>query len=170
MKKAVLIFASLFLTQCATPSKPTYEPTPSGPKGLEVREVLQKLNMDRSIEELGYEERRFDTCDLGYDRAGQCQRKHAVQIHFRLQCRDSVGTVESVSNIELIPVTSHHIRWRVGYYTGSTGTNSEGYGQIAFISPGSSRDQRLSLTVRENSLGVTASEVSRVIVPRDWCE
>lgn len=170
MKKLCLFFSiSLFLTSCATPSKPPAT-TVIGGVEISIDTLKSKLGMQRDITDLGFEEESFDTCDFGIDQEPSCKTNYLNIIHFRLQCRDSVGTVDSVTNIELIPVQSHHIRWKVGYFAGSTNTDSEGYGKVEFVSPGSSKSQRLSFRINQNSLGVTASEVSRIIVPKDWCE
>src|SRR5690606_5942664 len=109
-----------------------------------------------------------NSCKAGVS-SGSCKNQNFVLIHFRLQCRDSVETVQSVTDIELIPVRSQPIRWKVGYYTGQTYTDSDGYGQIRLISSGSSRRQRVVLHVKNNYLGLRAEEVSRIVVPRDWC-
>lgn len=169
MKKILAVaLLGLFLSNCTTPPKTEYPPG-EAPK-ISLDRLRSDLRMNRSIEDLGYQEKSFDTCDYGIDQSPNCRTQRLVVIHFRLQCRDSVGTVESVSNFELIPVRSNHVRWKVGYFAGSTSTNSEGYGRVEFLSPGSSKSQRFIVKVNDNNLGVTASEVSRIIVPRDWCD
>jgi hypothetical protein len=168
---------SMFLLNCASQPKdvegpgPIYDPYGDAPKSreLDLNQVRQRLDLDRSIEDLGFTEKRFDSCQ--FDNApADCGQRQFVLVHFRLQCRDSVGTVNSVSQIELMPVVSRKIKWRVGYFNGTTQTDEDGYGQVQFVAPGSSKNQRFSLQIKENSLGVTAAEVSRIIVPRDWCD
>ncbi len=170
MKKLLLTLSFIgLLVSCTGPEKkPDIKIPPSGQLSLE--SLKFQIGLGRSVEELGYSEKAFDSCQTDPTPLVNCGRKTFQLIHFRLQCRDSVGTVDSVSQVELIPVVSNRINWRVGSESGVARTDAEGYGQIQFVSNKSSKKQRMSLKIAGNSLGVTAEDVSRIIVPRDWCE
>ena len=136
---------------------------------VNIGKLTQVLRMERSYDSLGYEEKRFNTCKVGsgYPSDSNCQTHYLVTIHFHFQCRDSTGTVEQVVN--LMPFSSRRLEWKVGLFKGFVKTDREGFGQIRFVSPGSSKGQSLRLVDRPNSLRLGASGVRRIVTPRDWC-
>lgn len=167
----LLLSIFLFTFGCSTltpDSRRTDRHHPSVPS-VDYNHIQAALGMNRPSDKLGFEEKAFNDCDLGL-RNTHCRTQYFTVVHFRLQCRDSTGTVQSVSNIELRPVISRNVRWRIHQSTGLTTTDNRGYGQIRFVSPTSQRPYRMSLQVNENALGVRVAEVTRVVVPRDWCQ
>ena len=151
------------------PIQPSKSQT-SPPRSLPSLEVLEEeLGIERTTEDLGLIEKTFDPCERGY--AGvQCGNQNLSVFHFRILCRASVGTVDSVTHDELEPLRSPRIKWKLGLKNGLTQTDREGFGQVRVLAPGPSRDQLLILISGTNSLGIQASEASQIIVPRNWCD
>lgn len=174
MKNTILILAIIVLAGCTTAQKSegpqdTSRAGQQKSQAIDVDKLQSALDMDRSADELGYKEKAFNACKLGLS-SSQCQNQYLSVIHFRLMCRNSVGTVQSVSNYELTPVVSDNVRWTLGLYKGRASLDEEGYGRIRVITPGSSRSQKLSLQIRDQALGVSANEITRLVLPKDWCE
>lgn len=179
MTRLIIYFASLSLfAACASaprseePASPPTEPA-SGPAAKPVRTVdfptlTRTLQLDRAIQELGYEEKRFDPCELGIGPAGhqQCGTYFLAVIHFQLQCRDVDGTVE-IYNTE--PIRAKNVRWTLGRIQGKTETDHEGYGQVIAVAPASQRQQKLRITVGNDFLIVSAEQAKRLVTPPDWC-
>jgi len=128
--------------------------------------------MSRATEDLGYVEKKFDTCQIGYGYSStrDCRKESLVVIHFLLQCRDSEGTVsEALGASDVQPVSADRIRWNLGKREGMTRTDGEGYGQIRLATAASPKNEKLRLTIDGQFLALTASEVSRVVAPKSWC-
>lgn len=169
--KTLFVYAVLvvILAGCTTPEivkdpPPRPQPSPAPQSGL--RDLSRSLGLDRPREELGLVERYFRPCQ--YDSAA-CAAKFFSVINFRLRCRDSEGTVEAVSRSELQPLFYNRVKWWLGQDSGITETDAEGYGTIFAINPRSVQPSRLAIKIGTVSLGVSASEVRDIVVPRDWC-
>lgn len=191
MKKIGLGLSILFLAGCASTSdykrpvfvyNPPAKPTAQTPKTESVSDdsngsideiALKKfLGLDIEPQSLGYRERSFNTCDVGfgYSKSKNCRQQHMVLIQFRLQCRDSEGTVSRVlSSEDLQPISRKEVRWNLPGQKGVTETDSEGYAQILAIAPGSQRSQRLKLAKGNDFLYLRAGEITQIVTPRDWC-
>jgi len=89
-------------------------------------------------------------------------------VHFQLMCRDSEGTVSSVP-VSLRPIVSPYITWSVGSQSGVTKTDRSGYGQFTFISGNTVKDRRLILRKGAHYVGLTVSEITKVVLPKNWC-
>lgn len=177
----VLLFfgLNLFAVGCATIDSPDRQP----PDLSEVEErsdtmkeppldrdaLESRLKMSRHREQLGIEIKRFNACDLGLSYRN-CQPQYFTIIHFQIFCRDSNGTVESVSHSELTPMVARNLSWKLATDQGQTETDHQGYGRIRAVTPISPKSQRFILIRGKHSLGVTASEISKVIIPKDWCD
>lgn len=147
-------------------------PSREAPRGwVDVTRLQRSLGMSRSYSQLGFQEGRFNTCKVGsgYSSQSNCRDRRLSVIHFRLQCRASTGTVESVSEYELEPLIARRLTFILGSQRGYTQTNQQGYGQVRVISPNSSYHQRLVIKKGPNALGVKASQAGRIVLPRDWC-
>jgi hypothetical protein len=192
MKKH-LVFAAIFvlgLSACTSapprsespvskPSESTQRPSPSSGKaeGPEVESVdepaLQRaLGLEKSDSWLGYAEKAFDTCQVGYgySKVHNCRAKHFVVVHFQMLCRDSEGTVsEVVKSADLIKNADRKVRWSLKDLNGTTETDGLGYGQIRVISSQSQKQQRLKLAVENDFLYMRAGEVTKIVTPRTWC-
>lgn len=133
--------------------------------------LQEALRMGRSFDNLGFEEKRFNTCKVGsgYSDKYNCENLYFAVLHFRFQCRDSEGTVESVSMASLSPLSSTRLEWKVGLFEGLVTTDRDGFGQIRFISPGSSRNQSLRFVARPNSMRLGVGDARRIIAPNYWC-
>jgi hypothetical protein len=138
------------------------------------QEALQRwLGLDRELEDLGYAERSFDTCEagFGYSKSHNCQIKHMIVIHYRLQCRDSEGTVQqALTSADLRNIASENVRWTLPGQSGVSRTNGHGYGQIRGIFSSSQRNQRLKLGVGNDFLYMRANEITQVVTPQSWCQ
>ncbi len=172
------------ITGCSTVEKSQDTATPpplSDRSGMEEEEstepqidvfgIQRSLRMERSEDELGYKEKSFNTCAVGYGFSSthECRQQFLAVAHFRLQCRDTEGTVSSADHI-LTPITSSSIKWSIGSATGTTKTDGAGFGQIVTVLPKSSRRERIRITSDSKFVIVRANEFGRFVVPRDWCE
>lgn len=169
MKKLLLIF--ILLTACTTTPKP--EESQPAPPSIQKEEIPRneayiqsRLGMVRPINDLGHEERRFNPCDHGMK--GACTPQYLTVMHFQLLCRDSEGTVSDVP-LTLRPIHVPRVLWKIGGKSGGTRTDDEGFGQVTLISNRSTKGQRLILRIGKQFLGFTASDLSRVVLPQNFC-
>ncbi len=173
-----LLLLILFISACTTTTRPPTEgipeydsrpgPAPESGFKLDLRQLQSKLGMQRSIGELGFTEKRFNSCESGFKTPGNCRPQIFSVVHFRLLCRDSEGTVQDVP-VELTPLTSDKVTWKIGAYAGNTQTDSQGFGQFLVLSERTVRGQRLMLRIGRQFMGFTVSEVSKVILPKNFC-
>lgn len=142
-----------------------------GEEQIDTAGLQRSLDMERPADDLGFAERQFNTCDAGYGYSSthNCRSRHFVVVHFRLQCRDSDGTVSS-TNYQVRPVHSDQVKWNLGGYESFTRTDHDGFGQIRWIAPSSQKKNRLRLTVNGKFLALTAEEITRVVAPDQWCK
>lgn len=162
----------LGISACTTTQKPVdervevpdWDSTPD-PESL----LPSKLGMIRAPDELGFAEKRFNPCQYGLkaDTSG-CSTKFLTVVHFQLLCRDSEGTVSEVP-VDLMPLISDRVEWKIGDRTGGTHTDGQGYGQFTLVSAKSARGQRLMLRIGKQFMGFTASELTKVVLPRNFC-
>ena len=170
MKKLVL-FVAFLLSACSTTPKPEVidvgdykaEEIPRFEAHLQTR-----LGMVRAINSLGYEEQAFNPCQYGLKSDAKCTKQYLTVLHFQLLCRDTEGTVTSAP-LTLTPITTDNINWKLVGKSGGTRTDAKGYGQLTFISPKSSKGQRLILRIGKQFLGFTASDMSKIVLPKNFC-
>ena len=186
MKCIVVLAVSLFVCACASSPELMRLPPPEGlpqdrveprphatvspvDRRLNLAQLQSQLGLDRSPQSLGFDEKGFDGCKWGIrEDSGQCGRRYLSVVHFRLLCRDSVETVQSVST-NFTPLTAHQMKWRLAGVRGDTRTDSEGFGQVQVLSPRSTKGQRFILIIGSKSLGLEVGEVSQIILPGNWC-
>lgn len=139
-------------------------------ENVDVDGLQVSLGMDRSPEELGYEEKSFNTCDVGYgySTTHKCRTHYLGVLHFQMQCRETDGTI-STTDYRVTPVVSDNVRWTLSSIGGSTKTDSNGFGQIVAISNHSMRKKKVRLTVDGKFMILTAEDLSRVVGPKSWC-
>lgn len=139
-------------------------------KIVDLQEVRQALGMTMS--ELGFFEKPFNSCTLPREMrtSPKCETKYFTAINFQVVCRDSMGTVESVSESDLVPMTSKNVTWVVGKNRGKTSTDTDGHGNVLSLTSKSIRERTLILKVRNLALGLSAGEVRRIVVPSNWCK
>lgn len=180
MKLAALALSLVLLSACQTgPTHPdenpdSYAPPPKVERPqdtsyrLSLKEVQAKLKMQREPGELGFTEKQFNTCSAGLNQGGICRHQTFSVVHFQLLCRDSEGTVSNAP-VHLTPLTSDRVTWKIGNYTGNTQTDAQGYGQFLMLSEKTVRGQRLTLRMGRHFMGFTVSEVSKVVLPNNFC-
>lgn len=177
----IFLLSMLTLVACSsTPTKveqppATPQPRPAAEKSEETSidfEGLQRsLGLERSKLKLGYEEKRFNTCEAGFGYPkDNCALKTFVSINFRLQCRDTVGTTsEVVTALQLDPIDNKVVNWQMGPAKSRTNTDAEGFAQINAVLANSPRASRLRLAVGNQFVYVRAGEISRIVTPANWC-
>lgn len=188
--KLLIILAFIFVG--CTSSKKTYhesgEPVPkmntaieSIPKDttisrpaavIDYPSIQRLLNLDKRYTQLGYSEKTFNTCQVGfgYSDRNDCQKKYFVVIHFKLVCRESEGTISTIlTDADLKPISGQSVSWYLKSINGHLVTDGEGYGQIITATDQSQSGQRLRLAVGSDFLFLKAGEVGRLIAPASWC-
>lgn len=140
------------------------EPKPR--RAVPVFQIQNELGMNRSAQDLGFAEKLFNACNYGIPGAG-CERMLNV-VHFQLMCRDSEGTVSTVP-LALRPIVAPYITWSVAGQSGSTRTDRNGFGQFAFISGRTVKEKRLILRKGRQYVGLTVSEITKLVLPKNWC-
>lgn len=187
IKKLILAASAFALYSCTSvpvatapveSSRPSVVTAPSAPgsvdevENIDVDGLQSFLKLKRGYNRLGYSEKSFNTCEVGYGYSSthRCRPQTFVVIHFKLMCRDSEGTVsEAITAADLRPIANQNVKWTLKNAAGRLITDSEGYGQIAMISGISQREQRLKLTVRNDFLFLKAGELTEMITPKSWC-
>lgn len=178
--KATVLIGLLGLAACATKPPVTEKqrdrdkpypksPAPEIEPAIDLKLVQDRLNMNRSSQELGFEQKRFNACDLGISKT-QCQDQYLVAVHFQIMCRDSTGTVESVNSWAFEPLQSSYIYWRLQPRRGRIRTDKSGYGQVLTSIPTTIRPKSLILISGSKSLQIGLDGVRKIVVPKDWCE
>lgn len=128
--------------------------------------LQSRLGMVRSASELGFEEKSFDPCAVGTSK--QCRSQFLAVVHFQLLCRDNEGSVSEVP-LQLYPITSPNIAWQLGRRSGHAQTDINGFGQFSMVSDSPVRNRRLILRMGRQFVGLTASEITKVVLPKNWC-
>lgn len=180
MKYLFAGFLFLTLTACSTSSKKESsvvvpEPSPvseSRTPSIDYEGLQKHLGLAQDREELGYKEKIFNTCEVGYGfpSGSQCHREQFVVIQFRLLCRDSEGTISTVlTDEDLKPLERRSVRWNLKGIQGTTYTDNDGYGQIVTTSMQSQKGQRLRLAIGNEFLYMRSHEIKKVITPHPWC-
>lgn len=175
LSRLALLFAlGLALAACTTTRETTVDyvppPTPeeiSVKKSVGVLQLQSQLGMNRAPADLGFSEKLFNPCNFGLPGDG-CNERVMNVVHFQLMCRDTEGTVSEVP-VALRPIVSPYITWSVGAQSGVTKTDRSGYGQFTFISGNTVKDRRLILRKGAHYVGLTVSEITKVVLPKNWC-
>lgn len=132
----------------------------------------RSLGLERPAEDLGFMEKSFNTCAVGYGYSASrdCHREYFVAAHFQLLCRDSEGTISTaLSRDDMKPLSGRTVTWTLDGARGTLQLDGEGYGQIKTTFVKSQKAQRLKLTVDNDFVYVRAGEVKRLVTPRNWC-
>jgi hypothetical protein len=174
MKSLVLalIFASasFYLMGCASPEPMPYTPTMEAPRAKPSdpnQSLRSALGMTRDATDLGYDEKSFDPCSFGLTSQSGCGHQYFAVVHFQLLCRDSEGTISMAGNVQ--PIVSDHMTWQLNGMTGPTQTDDRGYGQFSVVSRKSTKNQRLILHIGPQFVAFNVSEVTRVVLPKNFC-
>jgi hypothetical protein len=190
MRLLVLALAVLGLAACSsspTTSKPYSSPveapssntpeltvdTGTSEPQIDYVALQSHLNMDRVPETLGFKEKAFNTCDVGYgySKNKNCRKQYFVVLHVRLVCRDSEGTISTtLTDSDTTPIAGRTVKWSLGKsLTGSVQTDGLGYAQITTVAPSPQIQQRVKLAVDNEFLYMRANEITKVITPKPWC-
>jgi hypothetical protein len=142
---------------------------PGSANASSITEIQQQLGLNRSVMELGLEEKSFDSCSLPVkDGMGKCGQRYMAVLNFQIVCRDSEGTVsEVVTNFK--PLVNDHIVYQLGGGRGVLKTDGNGYSQLLMIGSLPLHGHQLILTVGDQDLGKELSEIKRLVVPKYWC-
>lgn len=95
--------------------------------------LQRSLGLDRESENLGYTEKKFNTCEAGhgYSSHQDCHQEVFMVLHFKLSCRDSEGTISSVlTDADVAPIAYKDLKWNLKDTNGIITTDGSGYGQI----------------------------------------
>lgn len=133
-------------------------------KGITV--LTSQLGMNRQPTDLGFTDRSFNPCSYGF--SDSCNNQYLTVVHFQLLCRNSEGTVSSVP-VGLTPIFHPQILWSLAGQSGGTATDRNGYGRLSVISQRPLRGHRLVLRKGANYVGVTVGEVTKLVLPKNWC-
>jgi hypothetical protein len=155
----------LLFSACTGPQKNT-GPDITRMEPPDESRLQAKLGMVRASTDLGYQEKSFDTCQMGL--RGECGRKYLAVVNFQLMCRETEGTV-STFPLELHPIVAPVLRWSMGRASGETQTDVNGYGQIAVITDRPLSHSRLLLKKERLFVAITAGEITRIVLPKNWC-
>lgn len=163
----LLILSLIWLAGCkTTPQSPNW-PEPDSKADPTVT-LKSALGMSRDPADLGFVEKPFNPCTYGLNSTGSCKNQYFSVVHFQLLCRDSEGSVSSAP-IALQPIVASNVQWKVGSISGGTYTDSNGYGQFSLVSSRPARGQRLILRIGPQFVAFTVSEVSKVVLPKNFC-
>ena len=183
--KIVLVLFLMALSACSSKPK-EIEPARARPIILEQTGVdsdnqvlnidyigLQKeLGLEFAANNLGYREKSFNTCEAGYGYSPtkNCRKAFFSVLIFQLMCRDTEDTVSSVVlESQMFPLSNRKVRWVFKDQQGLIDLDNLGFGQIMTVMSQSSVAQRMKLAVDNDFLYMRASEIKRIVTPRNWC-
>lgn len=164
-------FCLLLLGLSACTSNPPQSSLPSPYEiggGNTSVDLISALNMNRDADDLGFAEKSFDPCRYGLDKSGACQSRYLTVVHFQLLCRDSEGTVSEIP-VNVQPIVANRVHWKLAGLSGQTRTDSQGFGSFSLVSSQSTRGKRLILEIGPQFVGFTVSEVTKIILPSNFC-
>jgi hypothetical protein len=164
--RILILLTAIVINGCVT-APVSQTPAPAPKKVVSIGAIKEKLRLVRNIQDLGYDERPFNACELGL-KGEECADEFLTIIHFQLVCRETEGTV-SEAPTQLIPVQSDAISWKLGEAMGVTQTDSQGFGKVEARRLVSSASSRLRLTIEDRFVATPARETTRIVVPKDWC-
>lgn len=146
------------------PEKETYQ--------IDYRGLQSALQLERPDRDLGFAERSFASCEVGYGfpSSRDCRRRYFSVIHFRLLCRESEGTIQTpLDAADLRPLARTDIEWTLMDQRGEMTLDDQGYGQIRTVTLASAKVQRLKINVGPDFLYMRAGEMNRVVAPAPFC-
>lgn len=135
---------------------------------IDMNTLLQELQMDHPVEEIGFQEKYFNTCQVSANRSTNpdCQNLYVGRLNFHAMCRDSTGTVDTV---QLTPLFTQQLNWKSGKKRGRAQTNANGFGSLDFISPQSSRNGHLYLYLGNKVARKQLLDKWKMVLPGTWC-
>ena len=139
---------------------------------LDKKQLTKQLGLYRDKTEIGFKQITFNDCSIPrqFRKNSECSTQFLAMINFRMRCRDSEGTVEQqVTNYELTALTSDNIKWDLGSLSGTTKTDSRGFGQVIVRSWSRVDNKQFRLTANGQIMGVSAKQVRQFVLPKYWC-
>lgn len=139
---------------------------------VDMQSIQRLLGLDKSLHHLGYSEKMFNTCKVGFgfDTNQNCQQKYFVVVHFKIACRASEGTVSTIlTEDDLAVVANQKLQWFLKNANGQIDTDSNGLAEIRMISDISQKTERLRLSNANDFVLMRAGEIKSLIVPINWC-
>lgn len=177
--KIIISLLLLTLVACTTPPKKATAPSPAiddtargQTPSIDYFSIQRELHLDRPVEQLGYAEKNFNTCQMGYgySKSQDCRNLYMLVLNVRLMCRDSEGTISTIlTEADVTPIAGRTVRWNLKSVQGSVVTDHQGYGQIVAVASRSERRERIKLAVGNEFLYMRANEITKVITPKPWC-
>ena len=129
--------------------------------------------MERPAEKLGYVEKSFPTCEVGYGYSSNrnCRKDLFVLIQFQLLCRDSNedSYTQALGAADVRPLKGRTVKWTLNNDTGLIYLDDQGQGQIKKTSRSSPKFMRLKLNIDNDNLYVKAGEINKIVTPSNWC-
>jgi hypothetical protein len=170
-------FAAILLASCASfsplPHPVAPLPPETGPESqFNLENLKAKLGLQGVNNDLGYHEAKFDSCQPGQRVPSEqsCGPRVLSVVRFRLECRDSEGTVNlALAPTDLKPISMKAVRWSLANRDGEVKTDSMGYSELIGFYAQSPRSHRLRIAVGNDFLYMRAEEITRVVVPQSWC-
>lgn len=182
MSKLLSVCLILVLSACTTAQKTDLETSTPGQKpsassggdeeNIDYEQIKHSLGLSHKLEQLGYSERAFNTCEMGFgfSRTQNCRTEIMAVINFQLLCRDSQGTISTaLTREDMQPLSGRTINWSLHKKNGSAVLNHDGHGQILMSFRSSPRNQRLKLSANNDALYLRANEIKRIVTPSNWC-
>lgn len=172
----ILISLLLLLASCSSPQrKQNADPSPEEPRKIKSKVTLQELKRQLGLngsDQLGFQEKVFSPCSIGYSAPDEtCSDKFLVIVNFRVQCRNSEGTVSTaLEESDLFPIKGASLSWRLKGLDGVSRLDDHGFGQIETVSVISQKKQWLRLSNGDDFLNVRAGEINRIVTPKNWCD
>ncbi len=183
--KLILISSTLFFSACASkpvavfpvpvetpPAEIVTSQSYSEPK-IDYDGLHSYLKMDRPAERLGYVEKAFPTCEVGYGYYSNrnCRRDYFVSIHFQLMCRDSNedSYTEALTAADMQPLKGRTVNWSLNKAGGTVTLDNSGHGQIKTTARNTQKSGRLKLNIDNDNLYVKAGEINKIVTPSNWC-
>lgn len=131
------------------------------------------LGLDRPATQLGYMEKSFPTCDVGYGYSSNrnCKTDYFVSIQFQLLCRDSHedSFTHALGANDMKPLKGSSVIWTLNQMSGKLVLDNDGRGQIKTIARNTQRQKRLKLNIANDNLYVKAGEINKIVTPANWC-
>ncbi len=180
-----LVFSCLFLVLCQCSTTPPPEKEVILPKSqssysnrdfrsntyndIDLNALLSELHLDHPVENIGFQERSFNTCQVEANRSKRpyCENLYVARLNFQVMCRDSTGTVERVN---LTPLYSSQLRWKGASKRGITSTNSRGFGSLGFVTKTPSSSGHLYLYLGHKIARKRFRDRWKLILPQSWCD
>lgn len=179
--KWLSLVAILFLVGCSSTSKKDsslgdYTPSDYAAEEdsrIDLPALQTALGLNRAPETLGYTEKIFNTCEVGYGYPSNkdCKKETFIVLHFQLLCRDSEGTISEILTDDFLkPIAFKDLKWTLKGIDGTVKTDRKGFVQIRTTSLASQKRERLKVSLGEDFLYMRANEITKVITPKAWCQ